>query len=303
MLDGFLASPAPATPRPRPALTGNARAAAQRVGSVIAALRDTAASTRPLTGLFDAIVDRTGYGATFDRTEEEDLDRWANVLELRSELEKLGDEPASRDARAQYLERVALVADVDSLDADERGRVTLITLHSAKGLEFPVVFVAGVEEGLLADQPRRRERAPQPGGAGRGAPALLCRHDPRRAAALSHLRQLARHLRPVRLFRSLPVPRVDPRPSPAQAWPPRRACGPAPRPACASGQGGSGSPRSARQESRPSSTHAGQTGLPPKFGEGTVHRRPRSVTATRKSPSRSCATAPSACWPVSPPWT
>ncbi len=50
---------------------------------------------------------------------------------------------------APYLERVALVADVDSLDADERGRVTLITLHSAKGLEFPVVFVAGVEEGLL----------------------------------------------------------------------------------------------------------------------------------------------------------
>src|SRR5690606_38643338 len=39
--------------------------------------------------------------------------------------------------------------DVDTLDTDERGRVTLITLHSAKGLEFPVVFVAGVEEGLL----------------------------------------------------------------------------------------------------------------------------------------------------------
>ena len=113
-----------------------------------------------LTGLFDAIVDRTGYGATFDRTEEEDLDRWANVLELRSELERLGDAPAS-ETLAPYLERVALVADVDSLDADERGRVTLITLHSAKGLEFPVVFIAGVEEGLLPDQPRRRERAPQ----------------------------------------------------------------------------------------------------------------------------------------------
>ena len=54
---------------------------------MIASLRDTAADT-PLTGLFDAIVDRTGYGATFDRTEEEDLDRWANVLELRSELER-----------------------------------------------------------------------------------------------------------------------------------------------------------------------------------------------------------------------
>jgi DNA helicase-2/ATP-dependent DNA helicase PcrA len=147
MLDGFLAIAAAGDAESTPSLSGNARAAARRVGSVIASLRDTAADT-PLTGLFDAIVDRTGYGATFDRTEEEDLDRWANILELRSELERLGDAPAS-ETIAPYLERVALVADVDSLDADERGRVTLITLHSAKGLEFPVVFVAGVEEGLL----------------------------------------------------------------------------------------------------------------------------------------------------------
>ncbi len=147
MLDGFLAIAGAGDAESTPALSGNARAAARRVGSVIASLRDTAADT-PLTGLFDAIVDRTGYGATFDRTEEEDLDRWANILELRSELERLGDAPAS-ETIAPYLERVALVADVDSLDADERGRVTLITLHSAKGLEFPVVFVAGVEEGLL----------------------------------------------------------------------------------------------------------------------------------------------------------
>jgi len=147
MLDGFLAIAGAGDAESTPALSGNARAAARRVGSVIASLRDTAAET-PLTGLFDAIVERTGYGATFDRTEEEDLDRWANILELRSELERLGDAPAS-ETIAPYLERVALVADVDSLDADERGRVTLITLHSAKGLEFPVVFVAGVEEGLL----------------------------------------------------------------------------------------------------------------------------------------------------------
>src|SRR5215218_9511929 len=147
MLEGFLAIAGASDAESTPALSGNARAAARRVGSVIASLRDSAADT-PLTGLFDAIVDRTGYAATFDRTEEEDLDRWANILELRSELERLGDAPAS-ETLAPYLERVALVADVDSLDTDERGRVTLITLHSAKGLEFPVVFVAGVEEGLL----------------------------------------------------------------------------------------------------------------------------------------------------------
>ena len=53
------------------------------------------------------------------------------------------------ESLAAYLEQVALVADVDSLEDDDKGRVTLITLHSAKGLEFPVVFITGLEEGLL----------------------------------------------------------------------------------------------------------------------------------------------------------
>jgi DNA helicase-2/ATP-dependent DNA helicase PcrA len=147
MLDGFLALAGAGDALTAPQLTGNSRAAAQRVGSVISGLQ-ILATDASLTGLFDAILDRTGYGATFDRTAEEDLDRWANVLELRLELERLGDDPAWQTL-PQYLERVALVADVDSLEADERGRATLITLHSAKGLEFPVVFVTGVEEGLL----------------------------------------------------------------------------------------------------------------------------------------------------------
>src|SRR4051812_48752495 len=147
MLDGFLAVAGAISVDNVPALSGTARAAGQKVGTVLNALR-TMTEDEPLTELFDAIVDRTGYGATFDRTVEEDLDRWANVLELRSELEKLGPDPA-RDTLPQYLERVALVADVDTLETDSRGKVTLITLHSAKGLEFPVVFVAGVEEGLL----------------------------------------------------------------------------------------------------------------------------------------------------------
>ena len=147
MLDGFLAIAGQIPAGSTPSLSGAARNGAQRVGSVLATLR-ALVETEPLTALFDAIVERTGYGATFDRTEEDDLDRWANLLELRSELEKLGQDRANLTL-PHYLERVALVADVDNLDADERGRVTLITLHSAKGLEFPVVFVAGVEEGLL----------------------------------------------------------------------------------------------------------------------------------------------------------
>jgi ATP-dependent DNA helicase UvrD/PcrA len=90
----------------------------------------------------------TGYREALDQENEEDLDRSANILEVRADMEKYDALPPG-EALPAYLEQVALIADVDSLDDDRRGRVTLITLHSAKGLEFPVVFVTGVEEGLL----------------------------------------------------------------------------------------------------------------------------------------------------------
>jgi DNA helicase-2/ATP-dependent DNA helicase PcrA len=70
------------------------------------------------------------------------------VLEVRADMENY-DVLEPGESLAAYLEQVALVADVDSLDDDSTGRVTLITLHSAKGLEFPVVFITGLEEGLL----------------------------------------------------------------------------------------------------------------------------------------------------------
>jgi DNA helicase-2/ATP-dependent DNA helicase PcrA len=147
MVDGFLSLSGSLFADSGPDLSGATQRAAQRVGAILAELRATYQDS-PLTTLFDTVLDRTGYGATFDRTEAEDLDRWANLLELRSELDKVGNDPA-RETLGPYLERVALVADVDSLDEGERERVTLITLHSAKGLEYPVVFITGVEEGLL----------------------------------------------------------------------------------------------------------------------------------------------------------
>ncbi|HEX5498393.1 MAG TPA: 3'-5' exonuclease, partial [Thermomicrobiales bacterium] len=103
-----------------------------------------------LAELFDALVERTGYRAGFDQESEEDLERWANVLEVRSDMERydLSLLPPG-EALPTYLEQVTLVSAVDAMTDDDAGRVTLITLHSAKGLEFPVVFIAGVEEGLL----------------------------------------------------------------------------------------------------------------------------------------------------------
>ncbi|HEY7033948.1 MAG TPA: 3'-5' exonuclease, partial [Thermomicrobiales bacterium] len=147
LLEGFVALAPTVVAGPVPELSGNAKSAARALGTTFARLRDQAERST-LVELFDAVVESTGYKGSFDHESEEEMQRWANVLELRSDLEKYDLLPPG-EALPTYLEQVALVADVDALDETDRGRVTLITLHSAKGLEFPVVFIAGVEEGLL----------------------------------------------------------------------------------------------------------------------------------------------------------
>lgn len=148
MLEAFLRmSPAVTMDGDAPQLSGASRSAAQRVGSVFAALRDQVGHLA-LAELFDAVVERTGYKDSFNEDVEEEMERWANLLELRTDLEKF-DVVEPGEALATYLEQVALISDVDTMEDDPRGRVTLITLHSAKGLEFPVVFIVGVEDGLL----------------------------------------------------------------------------------------------------------------------------------------------------------
>jgi DNA helicase-2/ATP-dependent DNA helicase PcrA len=130
-----------------PAFSGAGATAAQRIGTALANLRAKVGQV-PLSELFDEIVAETRFHDQFRESSEEDLQRWANVLELRSDLERY-DDLLPEEALPTYLEQVALVADVDSLPEDTSGAVTLITLHSAKGLEFPIVFIAGAEEGLL----------------------------------------------------------------------------------------------------------------------------------------------------------
>jgi DNA helicase-2/ATP-dependent DNA helicase PcrA len=78
---------------------------------------------------------------------EEGEERWANLLELRSVTTRY-DDLSPDDALDRLLEETALVADQDSYEG-ESDAVTLITLHAAKGLEFPVVFIAGLEEGVF----------------------------------------------------------------------------------------------------------------------------------------------------------
>jgi DNA helicase-2/ATP-dependent DNA helicase PcrA len=147
LADGFVAL-APGSPElETPQLSGAARSSAQRLGGLIAQLRELEKELT-LTQLFDALVDRSGYQASFNHESEEDMERWSNVLELRTDLEDF-DALAPGEALAAYLDQVQLVSDADTMKDGGAPQVTLITLHSAKGLEFPVVFITGVEEGLL----------------------------------------------------------------------------------------------------------------------------------------------------------
>jgi DNA helicase-2/ATP-dependent DNA helicase PcrA len=147
ILNGFIRVAVNEQPGAAPELSGAARTAAKSLGQVFNSLRSLA-EEEALVDLFDSILEKFGIKELFNTAIEEEAQRLSNVLELRSDLGKYDALPPG-DALPAYLEQIALVADVDSLEDDERSFVTLITLHSAKGLEYPVVFITGVEEGLL----------------------------------------------------------------------------------------------------------------------------------------------------------
>jgi len=97
--------------------------------------------------LLDEVLEASGYRAMLADGSEDGEERWANLLELRAVTTRYDDlEP--EDALDRLLEETALVADQDSYEGDADA-VTLITLHAAKGLEFPVVFIIALEEGLI----------------------------------------------------------------------------------------------------------------------------------------------------------
>jgi DNA helicase-2/ATP-dependent DNA helicase PcrA len=94
-------------------------------------------------GLMDRVLDDIDYHSYIDDGTEEGQDRWENVLELR----RLASEFQDQTLEA-FLEQVALVSDQDTLDTTSNAP-TLLTLHAAKGLEFPVVFIVGLNDGIL----------------------------------------------------------------------------------------------------------------------------------------------------------
>jgi DNA helicase-2/ATP-dependent DNA helicase PcrA len=100
--------------------------------------------------LLDEILESTEYREHI-LSKERGEERWENIMELRNVASDYNG-PSPEQALDAFLEKVSLVSDTDELDGTIDA-VTLITLHQAKGLEFPVVFIAGMEEGVL---PHRR---------------------------------------------------------------------------------------------------------------------------------------------------
>ncbi len=101
----------------------------------------------PLSELFEKVLDLTGYLRTLEAEGDEAIERVENVKEFASNIatyELETDEPSLSD----FLEQLALVSDIDALDNDS-DRVVLMTIHSAKGLEFKNVYLVGMEEGIF----------------------------------------------------------------------------------------------------------------------------------------------------------
>lgn len=99
-----------------------------------------------LGALFNRILQETGYQAHLEDGTQEGLERWGNVLELHKAAQEY-----SEIGMTTFLEHVALVSDQDTL-TDAQDAPTLLTLHAAKGLEFPVVFILGLDDGILPHQ-------------------------------------------------------------------------------------------------------------------------------------------------------
>jgi DNA helicase-2/ATP-dependent DNA helicase PcrA len=99
-----------------------------------------------LVKLFDLVVEKSGYKQYITGLVDGE-ERWENVLELRGVVQDYQDLKPGEGLTA-FLEGVALVSDVDDLP-EKQETVTLITLHQAKGLEFPVVFIVGMEDGII----------------------------------------------------------------------------------------------------------------------------------------------------------
>jgi len=143
-----------ARPDDAPGLAGRSARAIESFNQLMDGFRAEAAAGLPVADLAEMILDRSGYLAELQAsTDLQDASRIENLNELVSVAREF-DAQRPDGTLTDFLEQVSLVADADEIPDGEQhgGVVTLMTLHTAKGLEFPVVFLTGLEEHVFPHQ-------------------------------------------------------------------------------------------------------------------------------------------------------
>ena len=113
-----------------------------------------AAETMPLDEFANFVIEATGYKRMLESQGEEGADRLANLGQLVSNVRAYLDQHGDEASLEGYLEEIALISDIDGYNEDS-DQVILMTIHSAKGLEFPYVFLCGMEEGVFPGEMSR----------------------------------------------------------------------------------------------------------------------------------------------------
>jgi DNA helicase-2/ATP-dependent DNA helicase PcrA len=143
-----------ARPDDAPGMAARSAKAIASFNELMTGLRAEAAAGLPVADLAEMILDRSGYLAELEAsTDLQDASRIENLNELVSVAREF-DAQRPDGTLTDFLEQVSLVADADEIPAgtEHGGLVTLMTLHTAKGLEFPVVFLTGMEEHVFPHQ-------------------------------------------------------------------------------------------------------------------------------------------------------
>ncbi len=172
-----------------------------------------AASEGKVDDLLRQILERTGYARMLQADNDPEAESRLGNL---NELVNAASEAAERgETIAEFLDHAALVSDSDGLD--ERAPVSLLTLHNAKGLEFPIVFLAGNGRGSLPARSLARFESRH----GRGAAPVLRRHDALREAAVPDFGALSTALwrRPAGSHHPVAIPARSSKGAGGRSWP------------------------------------------------------------------------------------
>ncbi|VTS01238.1 ATP-dependent helicase [Tuwongella immobilis] len=128
-----------------PAIKGKAAAGLRDFHQLMTGLRSWL--EQPPDVVIREVIDRSGYRAMLKAGDEDDQERLANIEEMITAAQQFAQEDPTRTL-GNFLEQITLASDVDSWD-EQQDCVSVMTLHAAKGLEFPIVYMLAMEQGLL----------------------------------------------------------------------------------------------------------------------------------------------------------